>query len=137
MGLPKWDHIKTISQMEPVSEAWENAHGNRPTDADVDRVYEKFLPLQVETVARYSEMIPGVLEVIAAMRARGLKIGSTTGYPREVMEVVVREAKAQGYEPDSIVTADDTPLGRPSPFPAFKTLSEMGGLPGGGGGQDR
>ena len=34
------------------------------------------------------------------MRARGLKLGSTTGYPREVMEVVAR-AKEQGFVPDS------------------------------------
>lgn len=129
MGMAKWQHIKTITRMPSVAEAWERHHGRASDDADVDALYERFLPLQLETVARYSEMIPGVLDAIAAMRARGLKIGSTTGYPREVMDVVIREAKAQGYEPDSIVTAGDTPLGRPGPFPALKALIEMGVYP--------
>lgn len=129
MGMAKWQHIKTITQMPAVAEAWEHHHGRSSEDTDVETIYRRFLPLQVETVARYSEMIPGVLDAIAAMRARGLKIGSTTGYPREVMDVVVREAKAQGYEPDSIVTADDTPLGRPGPFPALKALIDMGIYP--------
>ena len=126
MGMAKWHHIKTITQMPAVAEAWERHCGHRPSDSDVDALYDRFLPLQIETVARYSELIPDVLDVVAAMRRRGLKIGTTTGYPREVMDVVIREASAQGYEPDSIVTADDTPSGRPGPFPAFKALIEMG-----------
>lgn len=126
MGMAKWQHIRMITRMPTVAEAWERHHGRLPTDSDVDTLYEHFLPLQIETVARNSELIEGVLDVVSAMRQRGLKIGSTTGYPGAVMEVVVRVAKAQGYEPDSIVTADDTPLGRPGPFPAFKTLIDMG-----------
>lgn len=129
MGMAKWQHIKTITQMPAVAEAWERRYGRPSEDSDVDTIYKRFLPLQVETVARYSDLIPGVLDAIAAMRTRGLKIGSTTGYPREVMDVVVREARAQGYEPDTIVTADDTPLGRPGPFPALKALIDMGVYP--------
>lgn len=125
MGMPKWDHIKAISQMAPVAEAWESVHGRRPTDADVDTVYERFLPLQVETVEHFSDLIPGALDAISAMRARGLKIGSTTGYPRPVMEVTERIAREQGYVPDCVVCAGDTPAGRPGPYPALKALIDM------------
>ena len=59
------------------------------------------------------------------MRARGMTIGSTTGYPRAVMAVVARAAAAQGYVPDCVVCAEDTPKGRPGPFPALKALIDM------------
>ncbi|MGO9660446.1 MAG: phosphonoacetaldehyde hydrolase [Acidimicrobiales bacterium] len=125
MGMPKWEHIQAIIRTEAVAARWEAAHGERPGDADVDRLYKRFLPLQVETVEQYSDLIPGVLETVAGLRARGLAIASTTGYPREVMDVVVRTAKEQGYEPDATICAGDTPAGRPGPFMALQALIRL------------
>lgn len=125
MGLPKWNHIRTITRMAPVAAAWTAAHGKAPDDADVDALYERFLPLQIAVVERHSDVIPGVVETVAAMRARGLKIGSTTGYPAPVMEVVRRIAGAQGYTPDVTVCAGETPTGRPGPAMALKCVIEL------------
>ncbi|NYZ17675.1 phosphonoacetaldehyde hydrolase [Azospirillum sp. RWY-5-1] len=126
MGMPKWDHIKAVLAMPPVSTAWIARYGRRPDDTDVDSVYETFMPLQVEIVDRYADVIPGVADAIAAMRRRGLKIGSTTGYPRQVLDVVRRVAAAQGYEPDIAVAAGDTPAGRPGPAMALRCVIELG-----------
>jgi phosphonoacetaldehyde hydrolase len=125
MGMPKWEHIQAITRSEAVAARWEAAHGERPGDGDVDRLYKKFLPLQVETVAQHSDLVPGVLETVAALRGRGLAIASTTGYPREVMDVVVRTAKEQGFEPDVTICAGDTPAGRPGPFMALQALIKL------------
>ena len=38
-----------------------------------------------------------------------MSIATTTGYPREVMDVVMRVAKEQGYEPDVTVCAGEKP----------------------------
>ncbi len=108
-----------------VRRRWEEAKGKLPDDGDVDSLYERFLPLQVRTVAQHSDVIPGVVETIAALRERGLAIASTTGYPREVMEVVARVASQQGYEPDATVCAGDTPAGRPGPFMALQALIKL------------
>lgn len=125
MGIPKWDHIKAVITSEAVAERWRAAHGRRPDDSDVDRLYERFLPLQVQAAAEHSELIPGALDAVAAMRARGLAVATTTGYPREVMDVVVREAKQRGYEPDVTICAGDTPTGRPGPFMALQALIRL------------
>jgi phosphonoacetaldehyde hydrolase len=125
MGLPKWQHIQAITHMEAVSARWQAVHGKRPDDRDVDTLYERFLPLQVQTVERHSNVIPGVVETVTAMRAHGMAIASTTGYPREVMDVVVRVAKEQGYEPDVTICAGDTPSGRPGPFMALQALIKL------------
>ncbi len=122
MGMPKWQHIQAITQTPAVSAAWEARHGKRPDDADVDALYARFLPLQIQTVAQHSDVIPGVVDTVAALRQRGLKIASTTGYPREVMAEVFGVAKDQGYEPDVTICAGETPAGRPGPFMALQAL---------------
>lgn len=129
MGKPKWDHIKAIVDDEAVALRWQDVHGRRPDDGDVDRLYERFLPLQVQTVGEHAELVPGALEAVAAMRARGMAVATTTGYPREVMDVVVREAKRQGYEPDVTICAGDTPTGRPGPFMALEALVRLSVCP--------
>lgn len=41
------------------------------------------------------------------------------------MDVVVRTAKEQGYEPDATICAGDTPAGRPGPFMALQALIRL------------
>lgn len=125
MGMPKWHHIQAITQADAVAQRWQEAFGRRPDDGDVDRLYERFLPLQVQTVEKHSDLIPGLLDTVAGLRARGLAIASTTGYPREVMDVVMRIAKEHGFEPDVTVCAGDTPAGRPGPFMALQALIKL------------
>src|SRR5678815_5500419 len=80
MGAHKRVHIQQIGQLEAVRRRWEEAHGAAPTEADVDRMFAEFVPLQLACLSDYSDLIPGALEAVDAMRARGMKIGSTTGY---------------------------------------------------------
>lgn len=129
MGMAKRDHIKAIIEDPEVAAAWVARHGAPAAESDVDAIYDRFLPLQVAVVEQHSALIPGALEAVQAMRARGMAIGSTTGYPRAVMAVAARAAEAQGYVPDCVVSADDTPKGRPGPFPALKALIEMAVAP--------
>ena len=125
MGQAKWQHIRAIADQPRIAGLWSERYGRPATDADIDGLYERFLPLQTAMVARHAELIPGALEAITAMRARGMKVGSTTGYPRVVMDVVVERAQAQGFVADCVITADDASLGRPSPFLALKALAEL------------
>ena len=89
MGLAKRDHIAAILALPRVREEWRISFDREPTEDDVIRLYRNFLPLQKEALRDYTQIIPGVIAVIEDCRRRGLKIGSTTGYTRELMEVVV------------------------------------------------
>ena len=53
MGLPKREHIRALLEDPEVLAAWRSARGGSPTDADIDAVYEVFVPLNVEVVADY------------------------------------------------------------------------------------
>jgi phosphonoacetaldehyde hydrolase len=125
MGAHKRVHIEKIGQLESVRERWQKAHGRLPSDADVERMFAEFVPLQLDCLSQYSAMIPGALDAVAAMRKRGMKIGSTTGYLREMMEINLRDAKRQGYEPDSTVCASDVPAGRPYPFMCLQNVINL------------
>ena len=129
MGMAKRDHIKAITVMPDVASAWQARHGRAIGEADIDRLYDAFLPLQLAAVRRHAQLIPGALEAVESMRAQGFAIGTTTGYPRAVMAVVAAEAEAQGYRPDCVIAAEDAPLGRPSPFPALAALARLGVYP--------
>ena len=129
MGMPKWQHMRAIADQPRVAAAWLERHGRPCANADIDALYERFLPLQTATVAQHADLIPGAREAIAGMRSRGLKIGTTTGYPRVVMDVVVARAQAQGFAADCVIAADDTRIGRPSPFPALRALADLGVYP--------
>ncbi|NWF63910.1 MAG: phosphonoacetaldehyde hydrolase, partial [Chloroflexi bacterium] len=101
MGLMKKDHLRTILARPTVAAAWEAKHGAPASEADVDSLFEAFVPMQIEVVKDYAEPIPGCLEAIEEIRERGIKIGSTTGYIRSMMDILMPVAEAKGYKPDS------------------------------------
>ena len=126
MGLPKWQHIEALMRLPSVAQAWEKAQGHAPGKADIDKVYEVFTPLNASIVADYGALIPGAGEVVAALRARGLKIGSTTGYTRDIMERLIPVAARQGYAPDNLVCAGDLAAGRPGPLMMYRCFADLG-----------
>jgi phosphonoacetaldehyde hydrolase len=125
MGAHKKVHIRMISQMEPVEMMWEKVYGRRPAESDVETMFKDFVPLQLACLADYAELVPGTLEAVADFRKRGLKIGSTTGYTTEMMEVLLREAQKRGYQPDSSVCASQVPEGRPHPWMCFQNAVNL------------
>lgn len=129
MGAHKRVHIQKITQLDAVRKRWQDKHGRLPTEKDVDKMFEDFVPLQVKCLSDYSEMIPGALTTLKALRDRGYKIGSTTGYTTEMMEVNLKDAKRQGYEPDSTVCASDVPHGRPYPYMCLQNVINLGVSP--------
>jgi phosphonoacetaldehyde hydrolase len=116
MGLPKWHHIRAVGQLPRVAAAWQQRFGGAFCDDDVDRLHDLFKPMTLTAVARHAELIPGAAALVAELRQRNLRIGSSTGYDRVTMEVLAPLAAAQGYAPDCMVTATDLPIGRPSPM---------------------
>ena len=120
MGAHKRVHILKVSQNPAVAKRWEEVYGNPLDESDVDRMFADFIPMQLKVLAHYADLIPGTLEAVAEFRRMGLKIGSTTGYTSEMMEILYDEAKQRGYVPDSTVCAAEVPAGRPHPWMCLK-----------------
>ena len=122
MGVGKRDHIHALCNLPAITQRFQQQFGRLPNDTDVSEIYQRFMPLQIAKVGEYSTLIPGALESIAALRQAGLKIGSTSGYPREVMAKLTPLAAAAGYSPDHVVASDEVPKGRPGPSQALANV---------------
>lgn len=120
MGLPKKDHIQRLFAMAKIREAWQAQKGRAPSDADVEELYRRFIPRQLSCLSQYSELIPGVLDCVKRFRQRGLKIGSTTGYTRAMLDVLAEKSAKAGYRPDCSLSPEDVGAGRPAPFMIYE-----------------
>jgi phosphonoacetaldehyde hydrolase len=120
MGLPKKEHIRGILSMTRVRKAWTALRGNEPGDADVEAMYAEFIPLQFSCLEEYSGVIDGLLETVETLRRRGMKIGSTTGYTRAMLDLLLEASALQGYTPDCSLTPEEAGTGRPHPFMMYE-----------------
>jgi phosphonoacetaldehyde hydrolase len=125
MGLPKKDHIREILSVPRVRNEWAQVHRHRPCETDVERLYDDFVPLQFSCLLEYSAIIPGVVEALERFRIRGLKIGTTTGYTREMLDLLVEAGKKAGYVPDCNLAPVDVGAGRPLPFMVYETAVRL------------
>ena len=129
MGRAKREHIHDIFQLPDVRRRWLEVHGEEPNEADEDRLFEDFAPIQLELIERYAAPIDGALAAVAAFRALGMSIGSSTGYTRRMMDRLAPAAERLGYAPDCIACADDAPTGRPAPWLIHHNMQALGAFP--------
>ncbi|WDE05650.1 phosphonoacetaldehyde hydrolase [Thalassomonas viridans] len=127
MGMGKWDHIRALGKLPSVRGRWLEQFGHAMTNEQIDEIYNTFMPLQKAKVAERAQPIPDVMPVLNSLKNQGIKLGSCSGYPREVMEVLVPAAAAYGYKPDCYVCSDDLAArSRPGPWMALQNVIELG-----------
>jgi len=129
MGVLKKDQIRFILAGDRVKWEWTRVHGLSPKEENVERLFLDFLPKQAEILAAFSEPIDGVCDAVDAWKAAGLRIGSTTGYTRELLDIVSAAAAPLGYAPDASVAADEAGGGRPAPFMCYQNAIALGVYP--------
>ena len=127
MGLRKDLHIKAITEIPEVRKRWREKFDREPDDDDVKAMFKDFVPAQLDCLPKYCSLIPGTVETVMRLRNNyGLKIGSTTGFSEEMVEVLLTEAAKQGYTPDSSVAGDSVQNGaRPDPHMVYRNLDNL------------
>lgn len=127
MGLGKWDHIQAVGQLPSVAARWQAQFSKVMTSTDIDKIYETFIPLQKIKVVDHSTPILNAVDIVNNFKKQGIKIGSCSGYPRAIMDVLAPIAAKHGYQPDCIVATDDLPHGgRPAPYMVLKNVIDLG-----------
>jgi phosphonoacetaldehyde hydrolase len=129
MGKSKVDHVRALLAVPSVADAWRQRFGRACEEGDVERLMTRLGPLMRRRALEAAELIPGALEAFERLRAAGLKIASSTGYTRDMMEPVLARAAAQGYVPEHVVCSGETPEGRPAPLMIYKACAELGVWP--------
>jgi len=126
MGLRKDLHIKELTQVPEIAERWKGVHGKYPDQGSVDAMFADFVPMQLACLREYTTLLPHVAEVTQAFQKDGIKIGSSTGFVRSMVDILEVDAKKQGYVPDASVAGDEVVHGaRPKPFMVYRNLDLM------------
>jgi len=82
--------------------------------------------MQLACLRKYTTLLPHVAEVTQKFQKEGIKIGSSTGFVRSMVDILEEDAKKQGYTPDASVAGDEVINGaRPKPFMVYRNLDLM------------
>lgn len=125
MGMLKVDHIQAVLAMDRVSQLFKQVYGRYPDQQDVARIYQHFENNILSILPQHAQVIDGVLKVQDYLRDANIKIGSTTGYTKDMITVVAKSAAIQGYQPDYIVSSDQVKNGRPYPYMLQQNLAML------------
>ncbi len=125
MGLTKVEEIRALFGLKRVSESFQAKYGRPYNENDVQGRYESFQRILFATLKKYTEPIPGVVATVDKLRSAGVKIGSTTGYTRQMMDIVIPAAEEKGYRVDYCATSDLLPAGRPAPYMIFENMTKL------------
>jgi phosphonoacetaldehyde hydrolase len=129
MGKAKVDHVQSLLAEPSVATAWRARHARDADARDVAALMARLGPLMRDHAARASTLIPGARATFDRLRSAGLRVASSTGYTREMMQPVLARAAEQGYVPEHLVCSGETPAGRPSPLMIYKACAELGVWP--------
>ncbi len=115
MGLLKIDHTRAIAKMldAPISEK------------EILSAYAAFEASLFTEIEKHCDVKDYVIDTVAALHKRGVKIGSTTGYTSAMMDKVIPAAARHGYAPDFCITPDKAGKGRPYPYMIWENMKHF------------
>ncbi|MGL5379564.1 phosphonoacetaldehyde hydrolase [Clostridium sp.] len=125
MGKLKIDHTRAILEMNSVKERFYKLFNRESNEEDVNKLYKGFEDVLFKTLKDYVDLNPYVLDTISELRAKEIKIGSTTGYTKEMMDVILPIAKEKGYSPDFCIASDQLGYGRPYPYMMYENARAL------------
>lgn len=98
--------------------------GIEPTDELVEESWQWFM---AELRRTYTEnppvALPGVEDMFATLRDRGIRIGLTTGFSREIVDLILG---TMNLNVDTTAAGDEVQAGRPEPFLIGKVMTDLG-----------
>jgi phosphonoacetaldehyde hydrolase len=120
MGIFKKDHIRRVLQQPRIAAEWSSKTGRAAGEDDVEKLFAEFNPMQMEVLGEYALLISGAAGISETLQNRGVRVGSTTGYTRPMLDLLVARAASAGYRPDAALCPGDAGGGRPLPWMCLK-----------------
>ncbi len=90
------------------------------------QVYATFVQHLAQAFDGTVEPIPGALETIAALRARGVQVALNTGFDRETTNLLLDALHWRDGVVDAVVCGDEVTAGRPAPYMIFHCMEATG-----------
>lgn len=110
MGKSKDQHIWCLLQIPAIRERWKAVKGQYPTQQDVAPLLEQVNQKLKQIVPSYTIPTPHSIEELKRLQKLGIKVAFTSGYPAEIVKIIVDILKTQyGFVPDFVIAADQVP----------------------------
>jgi len=97
-------------------------------DAERERLRARFLALYTDNLVRRTQLFPGVSELLAELRQRGLNWGIVTNKPAFLTEPLVARLPLP-LAPASVVSGDTATHRKPHPEPMLLACTQAGSRP--------
>jgi 2-phosphoglycolate phosphatase len=98
------------------------AYGIKPENAEYGALRETFLEYYAERVCEQTRLFPGIAELLAELKARGIAWGIVTNKATRFTERIVAALK---LAPDCVACGDTTPHLKPHPAPLLHACSQV------------
>lgn len=105
-----------------------------PDDVAVDAAFERFREILTQSYRDTPPLaIPGVVEMLAELRRRGVKVALTTGFSADVVEPLLASlgwtaGPGSTDTVDAVVTTSDVAAGRPAPYLIHHAMEQTGAI---------
>lgn len=129
MGLLKIDHTQAIFSQDTVISKWKKKYKKYPTIEDIQKVYNDIEIELKKIVKDFCEPINGIYELKEYAKVKGIKIGTTTGYTQEMMDLISPELEKRNLIMDSMLNPSLVKNGRPHPWMIYENMKNMGIYP--------
>lgn len=102
--------------------------GGVPEAGVVDAAFDRF---RATLMSRYTTNppvpLPGIPEALQELKARGVKTALTTGFSRDVTELLLKGLEWKDADfLDAVICSDEVPLGRPAPYLIHRAMEATG-----------
>jgi phosphoglycolate phosphatase len=102
--------------------------GLTPRDPAFAHLRERLLTIYAANLCQHTRLFPGISELLAALKQRGLNWGIVTNKPAFLTEPLVAQLPLP-YTPACIVSGDTTTNRKPHPEPMLLACTRAGSLP--------
>ncbi|MFM8455002.1 MAG: HAD-IA family hydrolase [Gammaproteobacteria bacterium] len=133
-GSNKIDHLKALYNAEFVRKQIPGSkiktfplEGEAGAEEFYQKEYEAYKKTQLnvfKTDYMTMRLIPGVCEFILAQQKKGVKVGITSGYDAEMMNLIVTKLNNQGFFANAVVSSTGMPS-RPDPGMCLEAAKQM------------
>lgn len=123
MGIDKNTHIKKILNEKQIISQLDKLKIKKSTI--YRKMCDKFNRILIKEVKNKFDYIDGFDELINFLRNKKIKIALTTGYPRNILDYIIKRFKKKKFYPDYSVSASDVKRGRPHKDMVIKILKTL------------
>lgn len=100
--------------------------GHADPEAEIERQYPVLLEAYMADIDSHTQLLPGAMEAVEALRADGYIVGICTNKPDYMAELLLERLGIAGAFA-SMVGAGTLPVSKPDPAPLFEAVARAGG----------